>query len=230
MCGVKWKGCDCPWFSYQTIEQDRLNRMNVPVNPRVVVVNGQQLDADHPRAARGYQAELVARREQERLDEQLARRLQTLGLHEPPGVDFYQVHDDHDERVDAGFGVGNTGGHHMNTNYVSFHASRPANPPPAPPPAPPRQPLLRQHSRASRAFNSLPSTRAAERVVPRRSATDYYHEAVVHAPLQIPNVGVGMPIGDDSGIRGSVLAGLTRDSSTGEGRVEEWRRYVDSIS
>lgn len=230
ICGVKWKGCDCPWFSYQTMEQDRLNHMNVPVNPRVVVVNGQQIDADH-RAVRGYQAELEARREQERLDEQLARRLQTLGLHElPAGVDFYQVHDYHDEPVDARFGVGNTGGYHMNTNYVSFHASRPANLPPAPPPAPPRQPLLRQHSRASRAYNSLPSTRAAERVVPRRSATDYHHEAAVHAPLQSATVGVEMPIGDDTGVRGSVLAGLTRDSSVGEGRVEEWRRWVDSVT
>ncbi|KAI4252545.1 MAG: hypothetical protein LQ352_004239 [Teloschistes flavicans] len=229
ICGVKWKGCDCPWFNYQTVEQDRLNHMNVPVNPRVVVVNGQQLDADHPRAARGYQAQLDARREQERQDEQLAHRLQMLGLHEMPGVEIYQVHDDHDEGSNEGFGVGNTRGPHMNTHFVSYHASRPAHLPP-PPPVPPQQPLLRQHSRASRAYNNLPTTRAAERVVPRRSATDYHHEAAVHAPLSSATIGVGMPIGDDSGIRGSVLAGLTRGNSTGEGRVEEWRKWVDSVA
>ncbi|KAL8657414.1 MAG: hypothetical protein Q9226_001950, partial [Calogaya cf. arnoldii] len=187
-----------------------------------------EVDADHPRAARGYQAELDARREQERRDEQLARRLQTLGL-DPPGVAIYQVTDDDHNSHNHGFGVGNTAGHHMNMHFV---------PPPAPPNMPsipyhtPRQaqptypsvpqlqpqPLLRQHSQASRAYNNHHTTRSAERVVPRRSTTDYEHEAAVHAPLRSATVGLG---GEEP--RGSALAGLTR-GGTAEGRVDEWRR------
>ncbi|KAL8996062.1 MAG: hypothetical protein Q9169_004338 [Polycauliona sp. 2 TL-2023] len=242
ICGVQWKGCDCPWFNYQTVEQDRLNHMNVPmpnVIRRVVVVDGQEVDADHPRAARGYQAELDARREQERRDEQLARRLQTLGL-DPPGVEIYQVmDDDHDH----GFGIGNSAVHHVNTHFV------PPRPPPPPPqpavmtmpsipynnnnarqaaqptyPSVPRlqpQPVLRQHSQASRAYNHHQTTRPAERVVPRRSATGYEHEATVHAPLG--SATVGLRVEEPSG---SALAGLTR-GGTAEGRVDEWRRWVE---
>ncbi|KAL8682849.1 MAG: hypothetical protein Q9186_001178 [Xanthomendoza sp. 1 TL-2023] len=232
ICGVKWKGCDCPWFNYQTVEQDRLNHMNVPVVRRVVV-DGHEMDANHPRAARGYQAELDARREQERRDEQLARRLQTLGL-DPPGVEMYQVMEDDHNDHNHGLGVGNTAGHHMNTHFiprpavhvpsVSYNNARQAQPmyPYIPPPQPQPQPLLRQHSQASRAYNNRRSTRPADRVVPRRSATDYELEATVHAPLRSATVGLG----DGEEPRGSALAGLTR-GGTAEGRVDEWRRWVD---
>ncbi|KAL8851327.1 MAG: hypothetical protein Q9221_003772 [Calogaya cf. arnoldii] len=227
ICGVKWKGCDCPWFNYQTVEQDRLNHMNVPVIRRVVA-DGQEVDADHPRAARGYQAELDARRDQERRDEQLARRLQTLGL-DPPGVEIYQVTDHDYNSHNHGFGVGNTAGHHMNMHFVPppaplnmpsipYHNARQAQPTyPSVPQLQP-QPLLRQHSQASRAYNNHRTTRPAERVVPRRSTTDYEHEAAVHAPLRSAIVGLG---GEEP--RGSALAGLTR-GGTAEGRVDEWRR------
>ncbi|KAL8835432.1 MAG: hypothetical protein Q9176_006933 [Flavoplaca citrina] len=228
ICGVKWKGCDCPWFNYQTVEQDRLNHMNVPVVRRVVI-DGQQVNADHPRAARGYQAELDARREQERRDEHLARRLQTLGL-DPPGIEIYQVMDEDHSSNNHGFGVGNTAGHHMNTHFVPAQAmTTPSIPynnarqaPPGYPSVPPLQPqpLLRQHSQASRAYNNYHGTRPAERVVPRRSTTNYEHEAAVHVPLRSATVGLARE--EPSG---STLAGLTR--GTAEGRVDEWRRWVD---
>ncbi|KAL8725876.1 MAG: hypothetical protein Q9166_007073 [cf. Caloplaca sp. 2 TL-2023] len=228
ICGVKWKGCDCPWFNYQTVEQDRLNHMNIPVMRRVVV-DGQEVDANHPRAARGYQAELDARREQERRDEQLARRLQTLGIN-PPEVEIYQVvEDDHN---DHGLGVGNTAGHHMNMHFVprppvnipstSYNTARQAQPTYPSVPQPQPQPLLRQHSQASRAYNNRRSTRPAERVVPSRSASDYELEAAVHAPLSSATIGIA---GEEP--RGSALAGLT-SGGTAEGRVEEWRRWVDA--
>lgn len=227
ICGVKWKGCDCPWFNYQTVEQDRLNHMNVPIMRRVVV-DGMEVDANHPRAARGYQAELDARREQERRDEQLARRLQTLGLN-PPGVEMYQVMDE--DHNDHGLGVGYTAAHQLHTHFIpqpainvpstSHNTSRQAQPtyPSIPQPRP--QPLLREHSQASRAYNNRRSTRPADRVVPTRSATDYELEAAVHAPLRSATVGLG---GQEP--RGSALAGLTR-GGTAEGRVDEWRRWVD---
>ncbi|KAL8922653.1 MAG: hypothetical protein Q9172_003468 [Xanthocarpia lactea] len=229
ICGVKWKGCDCPWFNYQTVEQDRLNHMNIPVIRRVIV-DGQEVDANHPRAARGYQAELDARREQERRDEQLARRLQTLGL-DPPGVEIYQVIDDDNNNHNHGFRIGNTAGHHMNMQFVPqpathapsapYRAASHAQPTYPSVPQPQPQPLLRQHSQASRAYNNHHATRAAERVIPRRSASDYQHEAAVHAPLRSATVGLRR-----EEPRGSALAGLT-SGGTAEGRVDEWRRWVD---
>ncbi|KAL9593725.1 MAG: hypothetical protein Q9179_005726 [Wetmoreana sp. 5 TL-2023] len=260
ICGVKWKGCDCPWFNYETVEQDRLNHMNIPINRRVVVVDGEELHADHPRAARGYQAELDARREQERRDEQLARRLQTLGIYAPgQGVEAYQVIDDHDAEEDS-FGVGNTAGYHLNTHFVSYPTSQPTRPPPVPRQQQQQQqqqqlpPLLRQHSRASRAYNNQPTTRPPERVVPGRSAIDYAHEAAVHAPLRSATVGTAGPgrevrrragsggvsnrmagvgngfddLSEPETPRGSALAGLTH-GKTAEERVEEWRSWVESV-
>lgn len=219
ICGVKWKGCDCPWFNYQAVEQDRLAHMNIPVLRRVVV-NGEELDANDPRAARGFQAEMDARREQERRDEELARRLQALGL-DTHGVEMYQIIDDND---DEGFGVGNTGGHHMNMHFinrttngisVSYNTARQAQQQ--------QPPVLRQHSHASRAYNNRVG--AAGRVVPRRATTGYEREAAVHAPLGSATVGMGMG-GSGEEPRGSALAGLTR-GGTAEGRVEEWRSWVE---
>ncbi|KAL8698609.1 MAG: hypothetical protein Q9201_006478 [Fulgogasparrea decipioides] len=245
---------------YGKCEQDRLNHMNIPINRRVVVVDGEELHADHPRAARGYQAELDARREQERRDEQLARRLQTLGIYAPgQGVEAYQVIDDHDAEEDS-FGVGNTAGYHLNTHFVSYPTSQPTRPPPVPRQQQQQQqqqqlpPLLRQHSRASRAYNNQPTTRPPERVVPGRSAIDYAHEAAVHAPLRSATVGTAGPgrevrrragsggvsnrmagvgngfddLSEPETPRGSALAGLTH-GKTAEERVEEWRSWVESV-
>ncbi len=55
VCGVKWKGCDCPWFNYENVDVHLGN----PVR---------------------YQEELDRRRDQEERDEALARRMQGLGI------------------------------------------------------------------------------------------------------------------------------------------------------
>ena len=55
VCGVKWKGCDCPWFNYENVDAHLGN----PVR---------------------YQEELDRRRDQEERDEALARRMQGLGI------------------------------------------------------------------------------------------------------------------------------------------------------
>ncbi|KAL8748273.1 MAG: hypothetical protein Q9184_007444 [Pyrenodesmia sp. 2 TL-2023] len=219
ICGVKWKGCDCPWFNYQTVEQDRLAHMNVPPVVRRVVVDGQEVDENHPRAARGYQAEIDARREQERRDEELARRLQAVGLN-PPGVGIYQVV----ENAEYGAQIwGETPANphtfvNRTTNGISVSYNTARQP----------QPVLRQHSQASRAYNNRAA--AAERVVPRRAATGYDREAAVHAPLRSATVGMGevprmAAMADEP--TGSALAGLTR-GGVAEGRVEEWRRWVEA--
>ena len=74
ICGLRWKTCDCPWFNYEAVENDRLQHMNVPQARRVHANGG---GADLPL---GYQEELERRREQEQRDEALARRVQVLGL------------------------------------------------------------------------------------------------------------------------------------------------------
>jgi hypothetical protein len=65
VCGAKWKLCDCPWFNYENVDAHLGN----PIR---------------------YQEELDRRREQERQDEALARRMQVLGVAEEgnglPGV------------------------------------------------------------------------------------------------------------------------------------------------
>lgn len=30
LCGNRWKTCDCPWFNFQAVDDDRLNHMRVP--------------------------------------------------------------------------------------------------------------------------------------------------------------------------------------------------------
>jgi len=215
ICGVKWKGCDCPWFNYQAVENDRLLHMNVAQ----VRQDGFRADG-MPRA---YHDELARRREQERRDEDLARRMQGIALpdHHYPG---------------RAFGLANGAGHFMNdpfrhratdiltANYgraqgnaanvllAGYDAARPAprgvtvvDLPPSPPPPPQ---LRRSVSTATRRAHNLPQRRASERLVPRRPAADYATEAERHRPAAARE-----------------LAGLNRSTTTG--RVNEWRRHVE---
>ncbi|KAK6081044.1 IBR domain-containing protein [Seiridium cupressi] len=131
ICGVKWKSCECPWFNYDAIEQDRLEHMNVAVDvrserdrPPTRVSRGQSSRQRYPQA---YEDEMSTRRAQERHDEDLARRLQ------------YDDHDDDDDDDEDEFidsygdiiGVGNTAGHLMNDDYR--RAPRVIPPAPSPP-------------------------------------------------------------------------------------------------
>ena len=254
ICGAKWKSCDCPWFNYEAVENDRLNHMNIPQAIREAI-EGMNM----PRA---YHEEIERRQEQERRDEALARRMQVLGL------DNSDDNDDNDDDNDDGvFAVGNAAGHFMNQDFVNraahiltaaygngqaeaadrmvreANAARPeqrmqwASPPlPPPPPAnpslgrPARPPLLRQHSTASRRYNNQAHTRASERVVPRRIATNYASEAAAHRPPggdTETGTGAAVPAArlPTNRRRHSAMAGLTRDSA--EGRVDEWRRHVE---
>ena len=61
VCGVKWKGCDCPWFNYENVDAHLGN----PIR---------------------YQEELDRRRDQEERDEALARRMQGLVVDGNEGV------------------------------------------------------------------------------------------------------------------------------------------------
>ena len=228
VCGLKWKTCDCPWFNYEAVENDRLNHMNPP-QVRRVPVNQQ----------RGYQEELERRQEQERRDEALARRMQVLGIDLQTGDNHSQnrnIH--HNQDV---INLGNAPHHVVNQHFLRRAADllsstygddqaatavrmmNELNPPLPAPPAPPVQQahnILRHHSTASRQYNNNPRTRASERVVPRRAQTDYQTEAQRHRPVEGND-------GREAGVVGkrhSTLAGLT--GGTAEGRVDEWRRHV----
>ena len=232
ICGSQWKSCDCPWFNYEAVENDRLNHMQIP---QVIPVPQQQQRQERPgNPALGYQEEMERRREQERADEALARRIQILGLDEIPeppppprqavNVHEYLVHPAQHlapEFVRRAQDI-------LSATYYPAQANRAANnlmqnhrQPPAPPAPNIRplqaeaQPMLRQHSTASRAYNNHAATRASERVVPRRVANDYDSERARHRPAAIP---MEEP-------RHSLLAGLT--SGTAEGRVDTWRRHVE---
>ena len=219
ICGVKWKGCDCPWFNYQAVANDRLNHMNI------AQAREQGLRADGmPRA---YHEELERRREQERRDEELARRMQGYHIADnnyPGGV----------------FELGNGAGHFMNEDLmrraagvlqaavgaaVAGQRSHHAVPPPPPPPQIPDPPLLppqpvRMGSTRSRGIN-LPQTRVPERVRPQRVVSDQAPEATRNQVTR-PQVPVRAA---STTTRPSTLAGLTR--STTEGRVDAWRRYIE---
>lgn len=80
VCGLKWKSCDCPWFNYQAVDA----HLGDPVR---------------------YQEEIDRRRDQVDRDEELARRMQQMGLGDDAG------------RFD-GFGRGNAGNDHMNQNFI----------------------------------------------------------------------------------------------------------------
>ena len=111
-----------------------------------------------PNPALGYQEELERRREQERRDEAMARRMQALGLEDP---------DDEE-------GFGNAAGHFMNENFVQrAHDILSAVYNPAQQHAADR--LVAEHRANGHTGNQqLPAgsrefgRRASERVVPRR--------------------------------------------------------------
>ena len=230
ICGVKWKSCDCPWFNYAAVENDRLLHMNVAQ----VRQEGLRVGANGLPMPRAYHEELERRREQEQRDEGMARlmmhRLTLNGVANGAGP----AELDGAGAYGAGiFAVGNAAGHFLNEHFVQRATNiltadygrtqmeaanrllAEANPPlPATPPRP--QVFIRQHSSASR--------RIPAQGVPGRS---FAPETV---PLRPPAVGQGQPRPVPQRRRHSALAGLTRlamnEETTTEGRVDEWRRYI----
>lgn len=120
VCSAKWKTCDCPWFNYtQLPDSDRLREMRVPEPVQNIlrrVMEAGVLGPPPERAPRQprYQDEMNDRRRQERLDEELARRLQLATLMDP-GEDEPNGR----QRADMeAWGLGNAAGHFMNDDFV----------------------------------------------------------------------------------------------------------------
>ncbi|KAI9881637.1 MAG: hypothetical protein M1830_000202 [Pleopsidium flavum] len=255
ICGLKWKTCDCPWFNYEAVENDRLNHMNIPQARRAPEDAGRNV----PRA---YHEELGRRRDQERRDEALARRLQVLGLDDDD--DDEDNEDDHLAGAQAGLlGIGNAAGHFLNQDFVRratnvlgrnfgqadnaanhLIAEHRNNNMDAETPAHRNQPMphaytpvhvqldgvlptltpLRQHSTASRRYNNASQTRVSERVVPRRTTTDYATEAAHHRPDVEGGLAQRQRTNNDRR-RHSTMAGWT--ANTEQGRIGTWLDHVE---
>ena len=242
ICGAKWKTCNCPWFNYEQIEADRLNHMRVPVAIRV------RRDGGHHDAP-GYAEEMERRRRQEARDEQMARRLQAFGLDGADNVNRHgdvfglgnaQDHHMNQDYVQAaanilggaydqaaaaanqamGIHVGRrrSGRHGRNHEQREDNAGNPLLQDPPPP--------LRQHSTASRRYNEAAATRPSERVVPRRTNTDYANEYVRHVPLQRAGNAIPRRLAYETR-RYSMMAGLTRHRNSEGGRVGAWLQHVE---
>ncbi|KAM3421844.1 putative E3 ubiquitin-protein ligase ARI3 [Cercospora zeina] len=142
VCGSKWKTCECPWFNARDLpDADRLNDMRVPeeiqvIYRRVMNAAGIPIAADpHPpeggyvaeyRRQRTYNEELEHRQRQERLDADLARRMQLgLLLDVEVGVGDEEVpRDRHRAAHQAAWGLtDHDNGHFMNDNYVANAAN-----------------------------------------------------------------------------------------------------------
>lgn len=136
ICGLKWKTCECPWFTYDGADADPLDHMQIPepmisrdrlglrsapptqgLDPRLSAGNGPR-----PRPS-NYDEEMLLRRLQEQRDADLARRLQEME----------ETEDDYMEPDDI---MGNTG-HFMHDPHRRRAQTVVAPPAPAPPPVTP---------------------------------------------------------------------------------------------
>lgn len=232
ICGLKWKSCNCPWFNYDQVENDRLNNMRdlrefeADLRPDELHIPERPNIFGRPqRRPRAYHEELDARRRQELLDEEFARRLQILGIDDD---------DDYNGGTGNIDGVDYAQGHFMNDDY-----GRPA--PNARPgnyvtginrgrgiPSPPPGPQLRRRAEQD---DPAPIRRPAERPILRRPRMDYASDAVRHAPVTVvatprrprPPRPAPVPAAEP---RPSVLAGLG-GPGRGSGRVSAWRAHVE---
>lgn len=127
ICGVKWKNCECPWFSYDSAD-DQLE-MNIPTLAREAVRDVYAGSPPSPskgrakgraRARSPYDEEAMIRRLQNQRNEDLARRTR----HREMG--------DYDVMGGVGdvVGIGNTAGHFMNDHYRRGGRGAPPPPPP----------------------------------------------------------------------------------------------------
>ncbi|KAH7087999.1 IBR domain-containing protein [Paraphoma chrysanthemicola] len=127
VCAAPWKTCNCPWFNYQNIEDnDRINDMRVPYTTRQhddVVEVIEMPDEPSPPLARRSSTRSRHRsgrdrerdRDLEHADRTLAAHLQAQ-LHLDPNPTAPET-----RRANPGvqvYGLGNSGGHHMNESYT----------------------------------------------------------------------------------------------------------------
>lgn len=222
-CGLKWKSCNCPWFNYDTVERDRPNHMNIPqpmgMNP---VIN--------------YQEEMDRRLEQERRDEDLARRMQGIGINFNQPAYFHQPHPAFLPQPAYQNFIQRTADVISAPYPPVFGVTPPPNPEPIAVPMP--QPWPRRHSVAARGYATpdlytMREPAVRERVIPRHTFSDYAREAARRRASAAADeedeeeedrTAIEETRRETVGRRISRLAGLSSNSV--EGRVDQWRRHV----
>lgn len=244
ICGSKWKTCNCPWFNYETVENDRVLHMQIPDNnPFAPIPQPRQI------RVRNYDDEINDRRRQERADEVLARRLQGLGIHDR------DRDDDYNGGIGEIMGIGNGAGHFMNESFRrpgvggGINYMRDRRPPPTlerynpflpAPPAPlplriratdmidrytPPAPLPMRKEIMQEIISPSPSRyRERDRDRGRRTRDS----SAAHTPERSRSSAVREKVSHEDSIGSSELAGLnTRGSGGGSGRVKAWRAHVE---
>ncbi|KAI0008598.1 hypothetical protein F4779DRAFT_430153 [Xylariaceae sp. FL0662B] len=196
ICGLAWKTCECPWFSYDTAEQDELDHMRTS-KP---TMDHDPFNDPSPRGfgsrprPRSYEEDLLMRRFQEQRDEEYARRL--------------QYDDDDDGNYLGGgmgdvTGIGKSAGHFMSDDY----RRRPQNvtvPLPPAPVSPSVVPFERSNSvadyvsgvnRARGVRGTSMERRLADRFSEQRQNSSPHHRPFTHPippPPALPRA-VGLP-------------------------------------
>lgn len=120
VCAAPWKTCNCPWFNYQHLDDDdRLHDMRVPYDARRNVVEVIEMPHDStPPPVRRISTRVRHRGDHdlERADEVLASHLQaSLRMDATPTPSEVRRNDPASVHV---YGLGNSGGHHMNDSYT----------------------------------------------------------------------------------------------------------------
>lgn len=250
ICGAKWKTCNCPWFNYEQVDNDRINHFNVLIN---------RVQADEPRYdPRGYQEEVERRRRQEQQDELLARRLQAQALNIDLDRDAYLG--GHGGIVDNGIAHNPWVGHdygaaeeqeviHGNpyhragrvndqtdavrgleagVRHETSEDRRRASRAPARHLAAEEQAAGGPETHLRQPYGSWADAPVWDRPDPRRTYAGYVAEYAVHAPpqerLNRTTSRSKRPIRETR--RLSTLAGLTRGHGQG-GRVGAWLQHVE---
>ncbi|KAI0386055.1 hypothetical protein F5Y04DRAFT_162850 [Hypomontagnella monticulosa] len=139
ICGLRWKICECPWFTYDGADADPLDHMQIPEpvisRERLGLRSAPPTQGLDPRLATGsgprprpsnYDEEVLLRRLQEQRDADLAQRLQQAEMMDDTEDDYMEPDD-----------IMGNAGHFMHDPHRRRAQTVVAPPAPAPPPVAP---------------------------------------------------------------------------------------------
>ncbi|KAJ8106004.1 hypothetical protein OPT61_g9829 [Boeremia exigua] len=123
VCALPWKTCNCPWFDYSHIpDEERPGEVRVPYNRldngvEVIEISEEPSPARRPSTRTNrtrHRSERDAHRD--RADGALAAHLQSQRHLYPPNIAASSLNRGDTAHVEV-YGLGNSGGHHMNDSY-----------------------------------------------------------------------------------------------------------------
>jgi len=210
ICGSKWKTCDCPWFSQDAVEADRLEHMQIPMHIRSdpLAIRSELLyDAglSSPRdfrsgtmsptaAARprpqSYEEEMLLRRLQEPRDERVTRGMRHLNRYDDYDNDDDDDDDDDDYKGRIGDirGIGHQAGHHMNDDYRRRPETIIVPPPPHTEPrgAPQQSPYDRTTAGGTDYVSGVHRARGVRASSMERRLADRFNSDLRNGPIRTP--------------------------------------------